>query len=68
MNLTNYIISESPKFINRGLLSFDATVKTNIAFDPSTRAKSLNCTRRGNFKSDWLASRRDFERVSKTIA
>ena len=51
VNLANSIIGESPKFINLGLLTFDATGKPNIAFAPSTRAKYLNGTRRDNFKS-----------------
>ena len=68
VNLANSVISELPKFINLRLLSFDATGKPNISFVPSTRAKSLNGTGRGKFKLDWLASRLDFERVSKTTA
>ena len=36
--------------------------------DDSTRDKSLDNTRREKFKSDWLTSRHDFERVSKTTA
>ena len=68
VNLKNSIISKSPKFINLGLPNFDATGKPNIAFAPSTRAKSLNGTRRDNFKEDWMASRHDFERLSETTA
>ena len=52
VNLVNSILRESPKFINPGLPTFDATGKQNIDFSPSTRAKSLNGTRRGNFKAD----------------
>ena len=66
VNLANYIISEIPKFINIGLLTFHTTGKPNIAFTPSTRAKSLNGTRRENFKSDRLASGIGSEGVSKT--
>ena len=44
VNLANYVISGSPKLINLGLLSFDATGKPNIAFSPSTRDKYLNST------------------------
>ena len=68
VNLENSIISESPKFINLGLLTFDATGKPNIAFSPSTRAKYLNGMRREKSKADLLASRHDFERVSETRA
>ena len=68
VNLAHSIIRESPKFINLGLLSFNATGKPNIAFAPSTRSKSLNSTQRENFKSDWLASRHYFERVSETTS
>ena len=68
VNLVNSIISDSPIFMNLGLLTFNATGKPIIAFVPYTRAKSLNGMQRGNFKSDWLASGHDFERVSKTTA
>ena len=67
-NLANSIIGESPKFINIGLLTFDATGKPNIAFVTSTRAKSLNGMQRDNFKVYWLGYTHDFERVSKTTA
>ena len=66
VNLANSVISKSPKFINLGLLTFDATGKDNIAFAPSTRAKSLNGMQRDNFKVYWLGYTHDFERVSKT--
>ena len=65
LNLANSVIRESPKFMNIGLLSFDETGKPNIAFSPSTRAKSLNGIGRENFKANWLASMRDFEIVSE---
>ena len=68
VNLVNYIISESPRFINLGLLTFNATGKPNIAFTPSTRDKSLNGTQSNNFKADLLGYTHDFERVSKTTA
>ena len=54
VNLANSIISESPKFKNLGLLTFDATGKPNIDFSPSTRAKSLNGTRRENLRAYWM--------------
>ena len=68
VNLANYVISKSPKFINLGLPFFDATGNPNITFAPSTRAKSLNGTGRENSKDNWLASSHGFERVSKTTA
>ena len=68
VNLANSVLSEIPKFINIGLLSFDATGKLNIAFSPSNIDKSLNGTRREHIKVDWLVSRHDFERVSETTA
>ena len=49
VNFANSSIRKSPKFINIGLLSFDATGKPNIALAPSTRAKFLNGIRRENF-------------------
>ena len=67
-NLANFIISKSPKFINLGLLSFNATGKLNIAFYLSTRVNDLKGTGRENFKANWLASGHDCERVSKTTA
>ena len=54
MNLANNVISESPRFINLRLPSFDATGKPNIAFDTSTRAKSLNGKGRENSKQTGL--------------
>ena len=68
VNLVNFIISESPKFINIGLPTFDATGKPNIAFAPYTRAKSLNGMQKENFKADWLGYTHDFERVIETTA
>ena len=68
VNLSNSIISESPKFINLGLPTFNARGKPNIALAPTIRAKSVNGTRRDKFKAYWLAYRYDFERVGKTTA
>ena len=68
VNLANSIISESPKLINLGILSFNATCTVNISFSPSNIAKYLNGTQRENFKAEWLASRHGFERVSETTA
>ena len=68
VNLASSVLSESLKFINFGLPSFNTTGKPNFVFAPSTRADSLNGTDRENFKADWLASRHDFERVIKTRA
>ena len=66
VNLVNSVLSEIPSFKNLGLPTFNATGKPNIAFAPSTRAKSFNGTQRDNFKADWLTSRHDFERLSET--
>ena len=68
VNHVNYIISESPKFKNLRLPTFNATGKPNIDFAPSNRAKSLNGTERDKFKADWLAYRHGLKRVSKTTA
>ena len=68
VNIANFIISKSPKFINLGLLSFDGTSKPIISFAPSTKDKSLNSMQREKNKSEWLTSRHDFERVSKTTS
>ena len=45
VNLENSVLSESPKFKNIGLPTFDATGIHNINFAPSTREKSLNWKR-----------------------
>ena len=45
-NLVSSILSESPRFINFGLQSFNATDEPNIAFTPSSREKMLNGTER----------------------
>ena len=68
VKLASVVIRKSPKFVNFGLLSFNATDKPSIAFTPFTRAKSLNGTERENLNGDWLASSHGFERVSKTTA
>ena len=68
MNLANSVLSESPKFKNIGLPTFDAMGKQNIDFSPSTRAKSLNRTLKDNFRADWLGNTHDFERVSEMAA
>ena len=68
LNLASSVLSEIPKFINFGLPSFNATDKPNIAFAPSTRAKSLNGTERENLNRYWIASSHGFERVSETTA
>ena len=68
VNIANFIISESPKIINLGLSTFDATGKPNTAFAPYTRAKYLSGTRREKIKADWLTSRQNFERANKTTA
>ena len=68
VNLANSVLSESPKFKNLRLPTFDATGKQKIDFATSTRAKSLNGTRRDNFRSDRLGYMHDFERVSETTA
>ena len=65
VNLKNYVLSESPKFKNLELPTFDATGIQNIDFDPSTRAKSLNDTRRENFRDARMGYTHYFERVSK---
>ena len=68
LNLASSVLSEIPKFINFGLPSFNATDKPNIAFAPSTRAKSLNGTKREKLNGNWLASSHVFERVSEMTA
>ena len=50
VNLGNGVLGESPKFINIGLPTFDVTDIRNLYFAPSTRAKSLNGTRKDNFR------------------
>ena len=68
VNLASSVLSESPKFINFALLSFNATGKPNSVFVPSTIAKSLNVTERVKLNDNWLASSHGFERVGKTRA
>ena len=66
VNLASSVLRKSPKFINFGLPSFNATGKPNSVFAPSTRAKRLNGTERENLNGDSLASSHYFERVSET--
>ena len=68
VNLASSVLSESPNFIDFGLLSFNATGKPNSVFAPSTRAKILNGTERKNLNGDWLTSSHGFVRVSDTKA
>ena len=44
INFASSVLGESPKFIDFGLLSVNATGKPNSVFDPSTRAENLNDT------------------------
>ena len=68
MNIANSVLREIEKFIDFGLSSFNAADKPNSAFAPSTRAESLNRTRGGRLKGDWLACSHGFVRVSETKA
>ena len=68
VNLASSVFSEIPKFIYFGLSSFNATVKPNSVFAPSTREKRLNSTERENLNNYWIASIHDFERVSEMKA
>ena len=68
VNLASSVISESPKFINLRLMSFNTTGIPNIALTPSTRSKSLNGTWRENFRDNWLSCSHGFETLSETTA
>ena len=50
VNLANSVLSESPKFKNIGIPTFDATDIRNLDLAPSTKAKTLNRTWRDNFR------------------
>ena len=68
VNLAISVLRTNPKFKNLGLPTFDATGIHNINFTPSTSAKSLNRTRRDNFRDDRMGYTHDFERMIKTAA
>ena len=68
MNLTNSVLTESPKFKNIGIPTFDATGINNINFALSTISNSLNRMWRENFRGARLGYTLDFEIVSKKIA
>ena len=68
VNLASSVLNESLKFINLRPSSFNATGKPNSIFSPSNIGNILNGTERENLNGNWLASRHDFERVSKTRA
>ena len=68
VNLANSVLSESPKFKILGLPTFDETYIRNLNFTPSTRSKSLNRTRRDNFRDARLGYTHDFEIMSETTA
>ena len=67
MNFVSSLPGESPKFINFGISSVNATGKSNSVFAPSNKAESLNDTG-GGLKGDWLASSYDIKRVIETKA
>ena len=66
VNLANYVLSESPKFKNLGLPTFDATDIRNLDFAPSIRVKNLNGTQREKIRDDRLWYTHDFEIMSET--
>ena len=66
VNLRNYVLSESPKFISLGHLTIETADIRNIDFATSTRAKSLNRLRRDTERDDRLGYTHDFETMSKT--
>ena len=68
VNLANSVFSERPKFKSLRLPTVDATYIRNLGFAPSTRANSLNRTRRDNFMDSSLGYMHDFERMSRTKA
>ena len=60
VNLANSVFSERPKFKILGLPTVNATDIHNLDFPPSTRAKSLNGTRRYNFRDARLGYTHNF--------
>ena len=68
MNLTNSVLSESPKFKSLRLPAVNATDIRNLNFAPSTRAKMLSGTRRDKGRDTRLGYTYYFEKVSETTA
>ena len=68
VNLTNSVLSESPKFKSLGLPAVNATDIRNINFVSSTIANSLSGTRKDNFSSSRLGYTHDFETMSEMTA
>ena len=67
-NLTNTVLSESPKFKCLGHPTVETADIQNINFATSTREKSLNGMGRGNERYDRLGYTHEFESMSETTA
>ena len=68
VNLTNSVLSKSPKFISLGHPSLETAYIHNMDFATFTRVKNLNGLRRGTEKDDRLGYTHDFETMSETTA
>ena len=68
MNISNSVLSKSPKFKSLRLHAVDATDIRNPDFALSTRAKRLSGTRKDNVGPSKLGYTHEFETMSKTTA
>ena len=68
VNLANFVLIEILQFKSLRIPTSDAMDIPNLDFAPSTRAKSLNGTRRDNFRDSRLGYTHDFERMRKARA
>ena len=68
MDLTNPVLGESPNFVTLGHPTVESADIQNINFATSTRAKSLNGSRRDAERDDRLGYTHGFETMSKTTA
>ena len=68
VNLTNYVLRESPNFTSFRQPTVETEDIRNIDFDTSTRAKNLIGLRRDTEMYDRLGYTHDFETMRKTAA
>ena len=68
VNLTNSVLSKSPKLISLGQPTVETANIRNIDFTTFTRAKNLNGLRRVMERDDKLGYMHDFETMSITAA
>ena len=68
VNLTNSVLSKSPKFIRLGHPPMETADIPNLDYISATRPKNCKGLRRSGDRDDWLRYTHDFETMSETTA